>query len=213
MFTIDLLKGQGMPLKTRPGGVAIVAATAVLPVLLAIGMFGIYLNNKVVLSLAERELVKSKEKIDQFSDALEQREVLMKEKMTYKNCLSEVADAIKKYTQWSPILTMVVENMPESVALTSLEVERNFIKKKVPKKDDPEQMEQVDVLVRVLHLRVRGAAQSDCDENVRLFQDHLRTSDVLGPRLENIRVSRDFETVQDQPVYSYEIICKFKPGL
>ena len=105
MFTIDLLNGQGIPRKTRPAGVVIVALTAVLPVLLAIGTFGFYLNNKIALSLKEREIVKTEAKIDEFSDALEEREALMEQKITYGVCLSEINSSIKTYDQWSPILT------------------------------------------------------------------------------------------------------------
>lgn len=213
MFTIDLLNGQGLPQKTKPGGVMIAAATSVLPVLLAIGTLGMYLNNKVILSLKEREVVKNEEKIDNFSDALERREALMKEKITYSSCLLEVSTSIKKYTQWSPILTTVVENMPESIILTSLEVERNSIKKNVPLEDNPEETKEIEVLIRILRLNVSGAPQSNCDEAVRDFQDRLRTSELLGPKLENIRVQRDSEKFKGQDIFSYEIICDFKPEL
>ena len=213
MFTIDLLNGQGLPLKTKPGGVVIVAVTAILPVLLAIGTVGIYLHNGIVLSTKEREIVKSKEMIDKFSDALEQREALMKEKIIYDGCLSEISSSIKNYTQWSPILTTVIKNMPESIALTSLEVERKSVKKQVPDKDNPKQRKQIEVLYRILRLSVRGEPQRDCDEDVRKFQDRLRTSALLGPRLDTIRVSRDSETIDGWDVFSYEITCTFKPRL
>jgi hypothetical protein len=213
MFTIDLLNGQGLPLKTKPGGVVVVAMTAILPVLFAIGVVGTYWHNKVILSLTEREIVKNEARIDEFSGALELREALMKEKITYGSCLSEVSSSIKNYTQWSPILTTVVEKMPASVVLTSLKVERNAIKKKVPDKEDPEEMKEVKVPMRVLRLQVRGGPQCNCDEDVRDFQDHLRTSALLGPMLDNIRVSRDSEKIDDRDVFSYEITCVFKPRL
>ncbi|OHB74797.1 MAG: hypothetical protein A2Z25_15590 [Planctomycetes bacterium RBG_16_55_9] len=213
MFTIDLLNGQGRPLKTRPGGVAIVAATAVLPVLLAVGTLGVYLNNNVILSLKERQIVKSQERIDNFAAALEQREALMKAKAAYSRCLSEVSSSIKNYTQWSPILATVIENMPESVMLTSLEAERNTIRKEVPKKNDSDETKEIEVPVRLLRLSVKGGPGCNCDEAVRDFQERLRTSALLGPRLENIRASRDSEKAGEQDVFSYEITCVFKPGL
>jgi hypothetical protein len=213
MFTIDLLNGQGIPRKTRPAGVVIVALTAVLPVLLAIGTFGFYLNNKIALSLKEREIVKTEAKIDEFSDALEEREALMEQKITYGVCLSEINSSIKTYDQWSPILTTVIENMPESVVLTSLEVKRDSVKKEVPDKDDPEDTKEVEVPFRILSIVVSGGAQSNCDEAVRDLEDRLRASDLLGPMLEDTRVSRDSETIKGEDVFSYEITCVFKPRL
>lgn len=213
MFTIDLLNGQGLPLKTKPGGVVIVAITAVLPILLAIGTIGFYLHNNVILSLKEREIVKSEAMIDKFSDAMEHREALMREKITYDSCLSEISSSVKNYTQWSPILTTVVENMPESVVLTSFEVERKSVKKKIPDKDDPKNKKEIEVPYRELRLSVWGEAQSNCDEDVRGFQDRLRTSALLGPKLDNIRVSRNSEKIEGRDVFSYEITCVFKPRL
>lgn len=212
MFTIDLLNGQGRPLKTRPGGVVIVALAAVLPVLLTIGTLGFYLNNKVMLSLKEREIGRIETEIEKFSDALEQQEALMREKITYGNCLSEVSSSLKNYTQWSPILMTVVENMAESVVLTSLEVEQKTVKKKVPDEDDPKDMKEIEVPARVLHLSVRGGPQRNCDEDVRDFQDRLRESALLGPKLENIIPSRESEKINGQDVFSYKITCVFKPS-
>jgi len=212
MFTIDLLNGQGIPPKARPGGVAIVAVSAAVPVLLAAGMVGLYLNNRVTLSLMERDVARSQAKIDTFSEALEQREALKKEKNAYSLCLSEVGASTKNHTQWSPILTTVIENMPDSVVLTSLEVERKSVTKEIPSKDDPKKTEKIEIPARVLRLSVSGGPQRSCDEAVRDFQDRLRTSALLEPRLENIIVSRNATTVKGEDIFSYDITCAFKPG-
>lgn len=213
MFTIDLLNGRGIPLKTRPAGIVIVAVTAALPVVLAIGTFSLYWHNKVVLLLKQSEIAKVEADVNQFADAMEKRQALMKEKTNYGSSLSEVGSSIKNYIQWSPILTTVVENMPESIILTSLEVDRISVKKKVPKKDNPEKMEEIEVPARLLQLSVRGAPQSNCDEEVRDFQDRLRTSATLEPKIENIRVSRNSQKIKGQDVFFYEITCVFKPEL
>lgn len=213
MFTIDLLNGQGRPQKTKPGGVVIVALTAVLPVLLGLGMFGLYLHNKVILSLKDREIARNKAQIEKYSDALELRDMLMKEKLTYDNCLSEVGSIIKNYSQWSPNLTSIVENMPQSVVLTLLEVERKTTKVKVPDEDDPKKTKEIEVPYRVLRLSVSGGPQQNCDEAVRHFQERLRTSDVLRPAPEKINVSRKSTKIKEQDVFTYEITCTFKPGL
>lgn len=213
MFTIDLLNGQGRPQKTKPGGVVIVALTAVLPVLLGLGTFGLYLHNKVTISLKDREIERNEARIEKFSDALEFRDALMKEKTTYGDCLSEVGSIIKHYSQWSPILTTVVENMPETVVLTLLEVERKTTKIKVFDEDDPKEKKEIEVPYRILRLSVSGGPQQNCDEAVRHFQERLRTSDLLGPRLEKINVSRNSRRIKKQDIFTYEITCTFKPRL
>ena len=213
MFTIDLLNGQGRPQKTKPGGVVIVALTAILPVLLGLGTFGLYLHNKVILSLKDREIARSEARIEKFSDALELREALTDEKNTYTNCLSEVSSIIKNYSQWSPILITVVENMPETVVLTSLEVERKSTKVKVPDKSDPKKTKEIDVPYRVLRLSVSGEPQQNCDEAVRRFEERLSMSDLLKPTLERTNVTLKSTKIKEQDVFTYEITCTFKPRL
>jgi len=212
-FTIDLLKGQGLPLKSKPGGIAIVTVTAAIPITIAMGMFSLYLHNKIVLSVNEHEIVRCQAEIGKLSEAVELQQTLGQEKLIYSSCLSEVKSSISRHTQWSPVLMTVIENMPDSVVLTSLEVKHDSVKRKVPKKDDPKKMIEIDVLARTLKLNVSGGPQGKCDEAVRDFRDRLRSSALLGPRLEKIRVSQKAETVAGQNVVSYEINCIFKPEL
>jgi len=213
MFTIDLLKGQCIPAKSRPGSIAIVGATFAVPIIIAIVMFGFYLSNIINISVQKQEIVKYEKRIDKLSDSIEMQKLFEKEKNVISSCLTEVSSSIAKHTQWSPILRTLVENLPDSVVLTSLEVKQRFIKRKVPRKDDPEKMTSISVPVRTLHVSVYGSPQTNHDKAVRDFGARLRSSALLGPKLEDIRVSQGFDTLQNQDVVSYEINCVFKPGL
>jgi len=213
MFTIDLLKGQGIPIKSSPGGIAIAAVTVAVPLSVAIIVFGFYLNDKTTASIKEQEIVRCQTEIDKLSDAVELKESLEKEKIVYGDCLSEVKSSVSKYIQWSPVLVTLVENMPNSVMLTGLEVRQDSVRKKVPKKDNPQEMIEANVPVRILRMSVSGSPQYDCNKEVRDFQERLNSSTFLGPRLENIVVSRGSETLEGRDVASYEIECVFKARL
>lgn len=213
MFKIDLLKGQGIPMKSSPGGIAIAAVTVAVPMTIAIIMFGFYLNDGTHVSIKEQEIVRCQAEIDKLSDAVEQQDSLEKEKITYRNYLSEVKSSISRYIQWSPVLVTLVENMPDSVMLTELEVMQHSVRKKVPKKDNPQEMIEKNVPVRILRMSVSGSPQHDCDKAVRDFRNHLRSSAFLGPKLENIGVSQESETLEGRDVASYEIECVFKARL
>ena len=63
MFTIDLLKGKGVPAKTRPRNIAVGAAVVAVPVIIAIAMFSLYLRNKVVISIQKDAVANFKTKI------------------------------------------------------------------------------------------------------------------------------------------------------
>jgi Tfp pilus assembly protein PilN len=213
MFTIDLLKGQGIPAKSRPEGIAIAAATLAVPVIIAIVMFGLYLRNKIIISVQKQAIANYETKIGGLSDAVELQKSFENEKNAISGCLSEVSASLGRHTQWSPVLATLVKNMPDSVVMTELEVKQSSVKRKVPKKDDPEKMIDISVPVRTLRIKVCGSPQSDCDKAVRDFRERLRSSTLLGPKLENIRVSQRLGTLESREVVSYQIECIFKPGL
>ncbi|MHC4174953.1 MAG: hypothetical protein ACYST5_18725 [Planctomycetota bacterium] len=213
MFTVDLLKGRGVPLRSGPGGIAIAAATVVIPIICAITMFGLYLHNRIIVSIQQSEIVRWEAKIAKLSDAVKRKKSLEKEKVVYADCLSEVKSSLDRHTQWSPVLATLVESMPNSVVLTDLEVRQHFIKREVPQKDNPEKMIDIDIPVRTLRMGVRGRPQYNCDKAVRDFQDRLRSSDILGPRLEDITVSQESDTLEGREIVSYEIDCVFRAGL
>ena len=212
MFTIDLLNGQAIPLRSKPGSLAIIVISSAIPIAIAAGMLSFYQRNKVVVSVKEQEIAKCQAEIDELSDAVELQRALEEKKTAYGSCLSEVKSSIKRHTQWSPVLTTLMENIPDSVVLNTLAVEHDTVKRKAPKEDDPQKMVDIDVLVRILRLSVSGGQQSNCDDAVRDFRDRIRTSAFLGPRLEKIGVSQKSETLDGQDVVSYEISCVLKPG-
>ena len=213
MFTIDLLKGQAIPLKSKPGSLAVVAVTIAIPIIAAMGIITFYRHNKIIVSMKQQEIVKCQAEIDELSGAVELHKQLEKKKIAYSRSLSEVKSSIKRHTQWSPVLTTLMENLPDSVVLTSLELKRNFVKTKVSKKGNSKETKEVDVPVRTLLLSMNGGHQTNCDEAIRDFRDGLRNSVFLGPKLDNIRVSKKSETLEGQNVVSYEMACLFKPGM
>ena len=213
MFTIDLLKGQGVPLKSSPGGIAITAITIAIPLYVVIIMFGFYVDDMASISIREQEIVRCQSEIEKLSDTVKLQESLEKEKVLYDACLAEVKSSIGKYVQWSPVLVTLVENMPNSVMLTELEVRQDSVRRKVPKPDNPQEMIESSVPVNILRMSISGGPQYDCNKEVRDFQDRLQSSAFLGPKLENIVVSRESETLKGRDVASYEIDCVFKPRL
>jgi Tfp pilus assembly protein PilN len=213
MFKIDLLKGQGVPMKSSPGGIAIAAVTIAVPLYVFIIAFGFYVNGKTYMSVKKQEIARCQSVIDNLSDAVELLESLEKEKTAYGARLLEVKSSINRYIQWSPVLVTLVENMPNSVMLTGLEVKQHSVRKKVPKKDNPQEMIDQNVPVRTLRMSVSGSPQYNCDKAVRDFRDSLLSSAFLGPRLENIGVSQESGTLEGRDVASYEIDCVFKARL
>jgi len=213
MFTIDLLKGRGIPAKSRPRNIAVVAVAVVVPVIIAIAMFGFVMHNRIIISIKKNTIGNYETRISGLSDAIRLQKSFEEEKSIYSNCLSEVSSSLARHTQWSPVLVTLVENMPDSVMLTALDVKQRLTRMKVRQKDDPAKMIDVFVPVRTLQMKVAGRPQTNCDEAIRDFSELLRSSSLLGPKLENIRISQGLSKLKDQEVVSYQIDCIFKPGL
>ena len=213
MFTIDLLKGQGIPAKSRPEGIAITVVSFVVPIIIAIVMLGFYLSNRIVISVQKQEIANYEASIGKLADAVKLQESFEKERSLISNCLLEVSSSINKHPQWSPILVTLAETLPDSLVLTRLEVKQTSVRKRVPQKNDPKKTMDISVPVKTLQMSVSGNPMFNCDKAIRDFKDSLRSSDSLGPKLENIKVSQKAETLEDQDVISYEINCIFKPVL
>jgi len=211
MFTIDLLKGQGIPMKSRPEGIVIASVTLVVPLVIAVAMFSFYLRSKIIISIKNQDIVNYEAKISKLWDAVKRQKSFEKERVVYTSCLSEVKSSLVRHTQWSSILAALVENIPNSVVLTALSVKQGIVRKKIPHKDDPKKMVDTTVSIRMLHMSVYGSPRYNCGEAVRQFRDRLWSSPLLGPVLENIRVSQKSARIENKDVISYEIDCVFKP--
>jgi Tfp pilus assembly protein PilN len=216
MFAIDLLKGQGRPARTKPQGVAIFVATFAVPMLVAILMAGYYYRNKVTISIQKQNIAGYVTQTERLADTLKLRDVWEKDKSAISGCLADVADSIGRHTQWSPVLVAIVQNLPESVIINSLEVRQSSIKRKsvVKAGDNKDKQADTSVAVRTLKLRVCGNPSYDCDSEIKAFRDRLRASNVLGPKLEDVVIaSQGHDTLDGREVVAYDIDCVFKPGL
>jgi hypothetical protein len=221
MFTIDLLKGQGRPIRTRPKGIAIFVATFVVPMLVAILMASYYYNNKVVISINKQNVANYTTQIERLVDTLKLKESWERDKINLNNCLSDVASSIRTHTQWSPILVSLVQNLPDSAVLNGLEVKQTSINKKaavggsaIAEKDKKDKTGDTSISVRTLRMRLCGKPNSDFDREIKAFRDRLLASNVIGTKLEDVVIaSQTNETMDGRDVVSYDIDCIFKPGI
>jgi len=213
MFTIDLLKGRGLPVRTKPQGVAIFVATVAVPVLAAILMVGYHIRNGVVISVQKQAIAGFDAQTQRLAGDWKLKEFREKEKFAIKSCLADMSTSIHRHIQWSSVLVALVENLPDSVILTSLEVKQDSVKRKIVKSDTGKKGD-ITVPVRTLKMRVGGNPIYNCDHEVRQFRDRLRTSEFLGPRLEDVViVSQGHDILDGRDVVAYDIDCVFKPGL
>lgn len=213
MFKIDLLKGQAVPLRCKPAGLAIIAIAFAVPLIALIVLIYSYLTTSATISAQQQEKIEYHEKVGELSEAVKLQKSFEKQKGFMNKCLLEVSSSVSRHFQWSPVLVTVVENMPDTMFLTKLEAKQNSTKRRVPQKNNPNILTDVSVPVRSLQMTMNGYPNSNCDRAVKDFSERLRTSALLKPILQDIRVSQKSNKLKNQQVIAYQIDCLFKPGL
>jgi len=211
MYTVDLLKGEGVPIRCRPGGIAFACLLVVVPFLIGLGTVSYYLDGRVVVTIHKQQLNRLTTTIQTLSEAVQMREALERKKVRTAGLLSEVHAALDGKVQWSPILAALVENLSDTLVLTKLEARYNNVVCKVPAKSDPTMKIDMSVQVRELAIGVCGRDKQSSAEAVRKFQESLRSLPTLGPRLDTVTVSQSATTLDGEAGVLYELNCVFKP--
>ncbi len=210
MFKIDLLKGQGIPIKSRPEGVAIGSVAVTIPIIIGMMMFGIYINNTIAMGIQQKSSVNYKTKTKELSEAVELKKSFDQEVKVLDSCMQEITKMIGRHTQVTPLLVDIAKHIPESTLMTNLQLSMRTVKLQKPTKADPKKKVKVDVPIRTLKITLCCKDNSDCDDEVRSFKEQLYQSPAFGPRLENILVSQEMEKLDEKDVVCYQINCIFK---
>lgn len=213
MFKIDLLKGQAIPIKSKPGGIAVMAGAIAIPVVAVIILVNSFLTGSVSLAVGKQQIVSYSNQTEKLADAVAMQKSFEEEKSAQYSYLSEISANIGRHLQWTPILVTVVESMPDTMVITSLEVKRDSVKRQIPKKGDPTKMVDANVLVKRMLISVTGDPSQNHDESVKRFCQRMRFSEVLGPMIDNISVNQKARKNKGKDELSYEIDCVFKPDL
>ncbi|MFA5422987.1 MAG: hypothetical protein WC374_03950 [Phycisphaerae bacterium] len=213
MIKIDLLNGQGIPAKSRPEGIIATAITIIVPFVIALIMLGIYMSNRVVIKIQERETAGYEKKIEALSGEMRSYKEYQRQRGLVKQRITETAQAIESHEQWSDILITVVENIPDSLVLTKMSAEQRFIKVEISGSGESKKNIKKTIPVRTLYLTLGGAAGDVSDRQVQEFRDKLRFSKILGSKLEDIPVAQKVEMVDGREVITYEMQCIFRPQI
>lgn len=213
MFTIDLLKGQAVPIKSKPEGIIIIAVALAVPLIAAMAMFACSVHNNVVISIHNQREISYKAKTRELGFAVDLQKSFDAERDKINSYTSEVSKATIHHNQWSDALVTIVGNLPAEVILTELAVKQKSIRIKVPQKEDPTKTIDAAVPVSVLQISVSGNAEDNLDDQIKAYRDALRSSQTMQNTLDNIHVSQSSDTIDGKNAVSFQIDCIFKPQI
>ena len=212
MHTIDLLRGQGIPAKTTLGSAAMVVMMVVVPILAAAGIVDRYMQNKTDIEIKQQTITTEEATIEEFADAVKFKKSLEKEQGAINSKLSEVSSSLGNYIQWSPVLETLARHMPAKMVMSGLSAGSTSVRQKVPSEKDPKQTVNVTIIKRTLVLDINGSEQLDYGSLVKTYASRLKSSQELGPKLENIEVSQKPGSAGDINTVSYTMNLMFKSG-
>jgi len=212
MHTIDLLKGQGIPAKATMGSVGMLAVLVAVPILAGAVLLDRYLNNREVIAIGQEGIAKAQETIDRFAADVKFQEQMEQRRGDVNKRLAEVKSYVGDYVQWSPVLMTLAENMPAKMVISKLTAEVQRGRERGFQSNDPNR--PVNVMAkRKLILDISGDAAGSYDAVVREYGDRLKSSPVLGPKLENIIVSQRSGQSAGEKAVIYTMNLMFKAGL
>jgi hypothetical protein len=209
MLTVDLLKGQGIPIKSRPGGAALLAFAFAVPIIAAIFMFGNYTRDRIILNNDKKDLIGIEQKILSYSEGIKFQEDTKKEIDTINSCLKEVAFVLDQQIQWSPVLEVLAESMPEYLTFSEITIRIESDQKLYPSLKDPQKNVSLSVPRRILNFTIFGDIQPESEDAALAFLRTLSTEIRLSDIIEDIRLISQTTNVENGTVlYSFE--CVFK---
>ncbi len=213
MFTIDLLKGQGIPIKSRPGGAALLAVTIAVPVIAIIIMLGNYARASAVLSTQRWALSNTKSRIADLISSVQLQEETLREINDIKACFVEVTDVIQQQVQWSPILEVIADNMPDTLIMENIVIRSDDIRVKVVDRNISDRTLDISVPQRILTMTLYGKLAADTDIAVRNFLTALRNSNALNKKTERIEPFSQYnDDIKNVTYYSIECVFKISRG-
>jgi hypothetical protein len=212
MHTIDLLKGQGIPAKTTLGSAAMVIVMVAVPILAAAGMVDRYLQNKTDIEIKQQQIAVEQATVEKFADAMKFKESLEKRQNAVDSELSEVSSCLGNFVQWSPVLETLARYMPSQMVMSGLRAESTSERRPITSQSNPNRRVNITVSRRMLVLDISGSELRDYGDVVQSYANRLKSSQVLGPKLEDIEVSQKPGAAGDLKTVSYTMNLMFKSG-
>lgn len=146
-YTIDLLKGRGIPKRKQKGLLVVVLAALSLPLLLLIILLAQYLTVSIMLPVKQNELDKLNQQASTSKGAKIQQQISQ-----YQNCLNQVAKTVNEQMQWSPVIEQSVKAMPDCMIMDNLSTASEVTVEKVQSAADKSKTTTIKKTRRILNI-------------------------------------------------------------
>jgi len=210
MFSIDLLKGKGLPEKGDLKRSALKALPILIPVLAVTVLASAYQRDRASLQDQQQVLQSNQQQLELYTeDVAEYNKINLKIKGMQK-CLKDISKAMAYRIQVSEVLVELVQALPESIFVYEMNLDRNSVQEKFQQPDSGEVKQQL-VVRRKLKLVLCGHNADRSDAAIQEYINDLKQSPLLTEVFTKITPpTRQQGEVDGRPAIYYEIECELR---
>ena len=209
MIKVDLLEGSGRPRRSNPVKWAVLALVALTPVVAMTVLGGLFsaLRHEILVqqsAVEQAQAVASRLSLDH-AEALREEQRLSQLRLIH----AELSQALPYYNQWSILLAEVARNMPDSLVLHDVIVERRSFYIDVPDRENPEIISKVSVPLRIVRMSLIDYTHQAQDQTVNSFIASLQNIPELSDHVVDIRlVAQQLDDRWNPPATRYVVECE-----
>jgi Tfp pilus assembly protein PilN len=207
MFSIDLLKGKGLPEKIDPKRLALKALPILIPAMAIMVFASAYQHDRASLRTKQQLLDSNQQQLSLYTEDIAEYNKINSKIKGMQKCLNDISKAMNYRVQVSNILVELVQVLPENIFIYEMKLDRNAAQKKVQHPDSGEVKQQL-VVRRKLDLVLCGYDGDRSDAAVQEYVNALKQSPLLTEVFTEIKPSaRQQGEVDDRAAIYYEIEC------
>ena len=207
MFSIDLLKGKGLPEKIDLKRSVLKALPILIPALAVMVFASTYQRDRAVLQTQQQALSSNQQQLEEFAKDIAEYNKVDTRIKGMKKCLKDISKAMSYRLQVSQVFVELVQSLPENIFVYEMKMDRNSVQEKVQQPGSGEVKQRL-VIRRKLKLVLCGYDGDQGDAAVQEYINTLKESALLSEIFTEMKPSaRQQGEVDGRPAIYYEIEC------
>ncbi len=207
MFSIDLLKGKGLPHRSSPKRALMKAVSFLIPIMAVMAWAASYQHDCRLTIEQKAAAEENQSVIEVASKAIKTFQQINSSTADMNRCLDALTAALSYRVQVSDLLVAFVQNLPDEIIIYEVDIDREAVMEKV-KNTQKNVMEQHLAVDREMKLTLCGFDSESSDQLVQDYVDRLKQSEMLSTVFADIKPTAQQRGVVDgRSATYYEIEC------
>jgi len=210
MFSIDLLKGKGLPEKIDLKRSILKVLPILIPALAVTLFASAYQNDKALLQDRQQVLKSNQQQLGLYTEDVAEYNKINSKIKGMQKCLNDISKAMAYRVQVSEVFVELVQSLPENIFVYEMKLDRESVQEKIQQPDSGEVKQRL-VVRRKLKLALCGYDGNRSDAAVQEYVNTLNQSPLLTEVFSEIEPSaRQQSEVDERSAICYEIECTLR---